>query len=1047
MQDNLKDTIPVVYAQQNWPFTKEDSPVPSDMKEHLSNLPYSFINSTVGLIIGMNRPEMIKPLQIIDGPRDSVYASLHQLGWALNGPVGEKRERVIVNRVKVSDNTEINNMIKSMYEKDYSDTDIVSRQPSSDDEKWLSIMNESIKKVSGNYEVKLPIKPNTHLPSNKTLIYSIFQSLHKKLSVNKELFNEYNDFMKMMHDKGFMEKIPESDLNADAWYLMHHSVRHKQKHTLRVVFNCSLKYGGVSLNDVLYQGPDLTDNLLGVLMRFREENIAFTADIEKMFYQVKVSPEHRNYLRFFWWENFDLTQRPCEYRLTVHLFGATSSPAVANFALRRTATENSHYSEEAKAAVLRSFYVDDLLCSVEDEKEAVKLYNNVKALVSTGGFNLTKLTSNSPILTSEHCDETSKQIDKCSNLNCVLGLKWETQSDILRFNVNIDCNKPVTKRALLSVVHGIYDPLGLAAPTVVFAKKAFQESCRLKIGWDDELPDSIKSLWLDWLRELTQLEKFSIQRSCKPSVSKRVELHYFCDGSESAYGSIVYVRFVLENNSVHCAPLLSKSRLTPLNNTAYKTIPRIELNGAKLSIILKQIVSNEMNYQIDREYFWTDSTTVLQYLNSNDKRFTRFVSNRVSFILSNSQPTDWRYVSSNVNPADHISRGVSVSKFLSLDDWVNGPTFLWEHEDKWPKQVNLKSVSTTDLEISKTKLCLASLADTDLGTDKLLKSCSSFYKLKVKVAWLLRYKGLLMGNVVTGNLSINELNESEMYIIKYLQYKYFKETIERLKNNKCLSKKDSLIKLDPYLDNVGLLRVGGRLQNSDVGYKAKHPVVLPGKNFVVNLIISETHVLLGHMGRETLVARLRRKYWIIGLNSVIRKLIFNCITCRKLNAQPTNTKMAALPGDRVQGDDPPFTCTGLDYFGPYEVTNGRKHEKRYGVIFTCLTSRAIHLEMAHSLSTDSFINCLRRFMARRGNVKLIRSDNGTNLKAGEKEINAAIRQWNLTTVNSWMAQRSIDWKFQPPAASHFGGVFEREIRTNHKKGAHCSSKGAAIKVK
>ena len=158
----------------------------------------------------------------------------------------------------------------------------------------------------------------------------------------------------------------------------------------------------------------------------------------------------------------------------------------------------------------------------------------------------------------------------------------------------------------------------------------------------------------------------------------------------------------------------------------------------------------------------------------------------------------------------------------------------------------------------------------------------------------------------------------------------------------------------------------------------------------------------------------------------------NCIICRRLNAQPVNQKMAALPCDRVTGDEPPFTNTELDYFGPFEVVNGRKREKRYGVVFSCLSSRAIHLEMAYNLSTTSFIDSLRRFVCRRGEMKLIRSDNGTNLRAGEREIREAISTWNLIHIGSWMRQRSIEWKFQPPLAFHFGGVFEREIRSVRK---------------
>ena len=235
-----------------------------------------------------------------------------------------------------------------------------------------------------------------------------------------------------------------------------------------------------------------------------------------------------------------------------------------------------------------------------------------------------------------------------------------------------------------------------------------------------------------------------------------------------------------------------------------------------------------------------------------------------------------------------------------------------------------------------------------------------------------------------------------------------------------------------FIDDDDLLRVGGRLQNSELPYIAKYPLILPKKDYVVNIIVNDAHKLVGHLGRECMIASLKRKYCILGLNSIIRKVLYNCVTCRKVNAQPTVPKMANLPMDRVTADEPAFTRTGLDFFGPFNVINGRKREKRYGVVYTCLATRAVHLEMAHSLNTDSFIHAFRRFISRRGNVRIVRSDNGTNIVSGQKELKLAVRSLNQNCIENWMLQQEIDWKFQPPSASHFGGAFEREIRTVRK---------------
>ena len=187
------------------------------------------------------------------------------------------------------------------------------------------------------------------------------------------------------------------------------------------------------------------------------------------------------------------------------------------------------------------------------------------------------------------------------------------------------------------------------------------------------------------------LEKFEIARCLKPVEAKQIEIHYFSDGSETAYGSIAYARFIDTTGKIHCSPIMAKARPTPLNNSSHQTVPRIELNGAKLSVVLKEILQEELEYNIDKEIYWTDSTTVLKYIQSESGRFVRFVANRVSYIRKHTDQSQWRYVPSSQNPADHISRGISITTLLKLQDWKNGPAFLWKNENYWPSQDYSKS--------------------------------------------------------------------------------------------------------------------------------------------------------------------------------------------------------------------------------------------------------------------------------------------------------------------------------------------------------------------
>ena len=213
-----------------------------------------------------------------------------------------------------------------------------------------------------------------------------------------------------------------------------------------------------------------------------------------------------------------------------------------------------------------------------------------------------------------------------------------------------------------------------------------------------------------------------------------------------------------------------------------------------------------------------------------------------------------------------------------------------------------------------------------------------------------------------------------------------------------------------------------------ISLDAKHQIILPKNDHVSNLIINHYHTLSGHSGRQHVLSLLRQRYWVIKANSAVRKILTKCYRCRKREAPFCEQKMADLPEDRLVPDRPPFTIVGVDCFGPFHVRRARSLVKRYGVIFTCMTIRAVHIEIAHSLDTDSFLPALRRFIARRGQVQELRSDNGTNFTSGERELRESIQAWNHDKIHEEMLQRNIKWSFNPPYGSHHRGFWERCIR-------------------
>ena len=484
----------------------------------------------------------------------------------------------------------------------------------------------------------------------------------------------------------------------------------KKPGKIRVVFDCSAKFAGTSLNEQLLQGPDLTNSLVGVLTRFRQEPVAFMGDIEAMFYQVLVPAEQRDFLRFFWWPNGDMNGTLVEYRMTVHPFGAVSSPSCSNYALRKTASENEADVGTAAAETMRrNFYVDDCLKSVSTKAEAKDLISRLRQTCGKGGFRLTKFICNErDVLETVPEEERSKDV-KTLDLNYddlpierALGVHWCVESDTFGFRILVK-DKPLTRRGILSIVSSIYDPLGFAAPFALIAKKLLQDLCREeRLGWDDQLPDCYLRRWEKWRNELPSLERLSFPRCVRPpdfGEVKSRQLHIFSDASSIGYGSVVYQRLCDNQGHIHCSFLIGKARLTPIKPV---TIPRLELTAATVSIRLGEMMKKELDDKPDIIQYHTDSITVLRYIKNDQKRFQVFVANRVQLIRNHSSPDQWRYVDTKENPADDASRGLDAKTLTEQQRWLTGPEFLWQPEKAWPAQpLSVGEISTEDPEVKK----------------------------------------------------------------------------------------------------------------------------------------------------------------------------------------------------------------------------------------------------------------------------------------------------------------------------------------------------------
>jgi len=1028
---------------------------------HLNNVHLAEIGEKdIKILIGNDAPEALCPLEVKSGGKGQPYAVRTLLGWAVAGPLESKGSKeakmnfVHVDQALGCDDSEtvmsrVESQLEQLYNAEFTENSAsVNECLSLEDRRAKEIMDKSITVVDGHYQVGLPWKYDTvDLPNNRCMAVKRINLLKKRLQRDSELLKKYTETMEMYIAKGHAVRVteeapPSDEKNGPVWYLPHHPVTHPQKpEKVRVVFDCAATYGGKSLNTELLQGPDNTNSLVGVLVRFRQERVAIMSDVEQMFHQVYVDPKDRDALRFLWWPGGDVTKDPVDYKMQVHLFGATSSPSVCSYSLRKAAEDSKDdYDELTVETVNDNFYVDDCLKSVPTVDEGIKLANDLTSLLSKKGFKLTKWMSNEKkvmeqIPVAERAKSVNLDLEDLP-VERALGVKWNVKEDTLGFRQGKETVE--TRRGLLSFISSIYDPLGLVAPVVLPAKMILQELCRLKHGWDEILPEDVSRRLADVKDNISYLTNIEVPRCYKPPQMKEIkktEIHHFSDASTDGYGTASYLRFVDEEDNVHCSLILGKSRVAPLKTV---TIPRLELTAATVAAKVDRQLNQELQLPVQRVVYWTDSMVVLRYILNQTKRFNTFVANRLQVIHDASSPLQWRYVPSESNPADLASRGIKKEqREKSLETWLNGPDFLWKSEDEWPsipqdaytevqdddsevkKRPARAHVNVTSSKVKETPKCLVALID----------SISSWYRLCKVVAWLVRFKKYMMSRYGKTKceaskepLTVKEISGAEDDVVKLVQKEVFKE--EQQKNGR-------LRNLCPFLQE-DIVRVGSRLERADIDSNAKYPAILPSRHHITDLIVRHYHIKNGHVGSSQTLAAIRQRYWILKGPSTVRRILNSCFQCRRQNQRPLSQVMAPLPAARVKQGSPPFTAVGVDYFGPLQVKYRRGTVKRYGCVFTCMSTRAVHIEVSSDLSTDSFVQAVYRFVSRRGPPKEIYSDNGTNFRGAEVEVKEALCKWNQDRIRERLRQQGIEWHFNAPAASHTGGVWERMIRSIRK---------------
>lgn len=961
------------------------------------------------------------------------------LGWILSGKVqGEStsaEKRFVNMHVQVKEDQ----LLKQFWEIE-NEPDCIQKRLTPEEIRCEELFESTtIRNDSGRYVVRLPFRsedPECQYGKSREIALRRFRSLESKLIKNPTLYEEYRNVLKEYLELNHMECITEQEEidNEKAVYLPHHAVVREDKETtkVRVVFDASCKgINNVSLNDDLLIGPKLQQDLRHILMRWRCHPVCFVADLVKMYRQVLTTDT--DFQRILW--RFSPDEPIRHYKLLTLTFGTACAPYMAVKALQQLAKDNEAKLPRAANITLHDYYMDDLLSGCESEDEAIKIYDEMNELMNSGGFEIQKWSSNSDKLLG-HIQASKKSTDqsvliKSNNMAKVLGISWNKSTDNFEYHINLpDVNQPITKRSVLSDIARLYDPMGWIAPVVIVAKVFIQKLWKSGLNWDDQLTGDLLQQWVTFKNDLVNTKNIIIPRWLGTKKGWQVELHAFADASSVAYAAAVYIKTTDQDGRIHISLLTAKTKVAPVEKEV--SIPRLELCAALLAAKLLSEVSQVLNVPKENLRAWTDSTVVLAWLKGLPNRWTTFVSNRVSGILTIMNFDQWSHVQTEHNPADCASRGLQPTQLADFSLWWNGPDWLYQsshgiseinfetHEEERSIKALTATIVEDDFEAEWTRFSSLSKAL------RVMSYCKRMINAKYKKEERVKF---------SKHVSTKELDETLKIFVKQTQLFYFKEEIAQLKSQKSVSKRSPLHTLNSFLDQEGILRVGGRINQASLAFDKKHPMIIPSSSHLTRLIVSDAHQRTLHGGPQVMLNYLRSKFWIIRGRDQVKKCYRQCVTCLRYAKPPANQLMGQLPEVRLRPDKA-FSSSGVDYAGPINIRfspgRGSKSYKGYICLFICMSTRAIHLEAVSDLTSQGFIAAFRRFVSRRGHCRNLYSDNGTNFVGADKQLREMFKNAQSEfskELSPLLSLENTDWHFIPPGAPNFGGLWEAGVRS------------------
>ena len=914
-----------------------------------------------------------------------------------------------------------------------------------EEEREYKVMKSGItfNESTGRFIAKYPWKENrTSLIYNESMAFAVLKSTEKQL---KKKGDEYVEFYSsqindMLNRKAARRITAEElrDFKGQKYFLTHLGVEkpNSKSTPLRIVFNSSARFKGYSVNDCSMKGPSLLNSLYGVLLRFSAEAYAFVGDLSKMYHSIDI-PLDDQMMHLFLWRDCNDNIRPQTYAMTVLNMGNKPSSAISQICLREAAKESSEQYPESCKIISDNSYMDDILGSVATADERDALTEEITKILRAKGFHIkewimnTNKSDTSNTNNTSHCYssvEICMQDENTPFIENVLGYQWNISGDKWEFTVSIpDNHGQTTRRSILKVLNGFYDPLGLISPFIVIGKIILRTvyAEEPKLGWDDPIPPHIEREWKKFVLQIPELSTLSFRRSITPSDAiGKPQLIIFTDGAKAAYGAVAYARWKVEGEFVSRL-ITAKNRVAPLK---IENIVRLELCGALIGARVRKVVSEELKQiEFEKVIHIVDSEIVHGMVNKESYGFNTFAGNRLGEIQRICSPRDFFWAPGRLNISDIITRGCPPAHLGEGSEWQNAPGFLKEDEKLWP----VKHEVSQNIELPERKkihgfVGLIQVADSISTRIDHLRFSRWCILVNTTARVLKLYQRFKQGGDNNPKLCHTDIQIAEKFWIREAQ-----------KGLDIQSKR--LRKLHPQKDKDNIIVVGGRIERwYEATWNDQFFIVLPGKHHISLLIARYEHAVGGHLGRDATISKIRAKYWILGIRVLVESIIEKCTLCKEKLQKMQQQQMAPLPVERLLlKPSPGFTYVMIDYFGPFEVSGEvqkRIRGKCYGVIITCLGTRAIYVDITADYSTPGFLMALRRFASIRGWPTKIFSDPGSQLKGAANELTKVVEDldWDQIEEETNRRGKGTEWKFSPADAPWYNGAVEALVKSTKR---------------